>query len=119
MKEHVFESKLSDKEIQKNFESADVFSGIMQGLEEALAYEKSGAKSAAVVRKRSLPKVDVAATRKSLKLSQKSFAFVLGVSARTVESWESGRSTPSPTAKNLIFLIDSDPSLVQKLRPDI
>lgn len=119
MKEHIFESKLSDEEIKKNFESTDVFSGIMQGLEEALAYEKCSAGSAAVVRKRSLPKVDVAATRKALKLSQKSFASVLGVSARTVESWEAGRSTPSPTAKNLIFLIDSDPSLIKKLRPEV
>ena len=41
---------------------------------------------------------------------------VLGVSPRTVEAWESGKSTPSPTAKKLMYLISLDHSLVQKLQ---
>lgn len=119
MKEHIFKSKLSDKEINKNFEDDDIFSGIMDGLAEALEYEKGNARAATVVRKRKLPKVDVAATRNALNLTQEAFAAVLGVSKRTVEAWEGGRSNPSPTAKNLIYLIDSDHSLINKLRQDI
>ena len=109
-----FNSSLSDAEIKNNFKDIDFFSGIMEGLEEALAYEKGSAKAATFARKRSLPEVHVSETRKILKMSQKSFAAVLGVSPRTVEAWESGRTTPSPTAKKLIYLISKDPSLVDR-----
>ena len=116
MAEKLFESKLSDAEIEKNFQNIDFFSGIMAGLEEALAYEKGSAKAATFVRKRSLPDVDVSEVRKTLDLSQKAFASVLGVSPRTVEAWESGKSNPSPTARNLIFLISQDHTLISKLQ---
>ncbi len=116
MTEHILKSTLSDEEIKANFKDTDYFSGILTGLEEALAYEKGSAKAATIVRKRSLPDVNVADARKSLRLTQKSFANVLGVSPRTVESWESGRSTPSPTARKLLYLLSTDHSLLQKLQ---
>ena len=116
MNDAVFQSSLSEKEIDNNFKDVDLFSGIMAGLEEALAYEKSGAKAATRARKRSLPKINVAKTRKDLKMSQKAFASVLGVSPRTVEAWEAGRTSPSPTAINLMYLIGQDPSLAEKLK---
>ena len=116
MAERAIISTLSDEEIKANFENIDFFSSIMSGLEEALAYEKGSAKAATIVRKRSLPDVDVAELRKSLNLTQKAFAKILGVSPRTVEAWESGRTTPSPTARNLLYLISLDHSLVQKLQ---
>ena len=53
--------------------------------------------------------------RTSLSMTQKSFANILGVSCRTVEAWECGKSTPTPTAKKLIYLIQQDHSLVDKL----
>lgn len=116
MAERVIKSSLSDEEIRANFENVDFFSGIMSGLEEALAYEKGAAKAATIVRKRNLPDIDAAAARKSLNLTQKSFAKVLGVSPRTVEAWESGRTVPSPTARKLMYLLSIDHSLVQKIQ---
>ena len=116
MSERVFNSSLTEEEIEANFSNADFFAGIMSGLEEALAYEKGSAKAATIARKRSLPDIDVASERKALNLTQKAFARVLGVSPRTVEAWESGRTTPSPTARNLLYLISLDHSLVQKLQ---
>ena len=38
-----FTSALSEEEIARNFENVDIFSGIMAGLEEALAFEKGAA----------------------------------------------------------------------------
>ena len=70
-----------------------LFNGIRKGLEEALAYEKGKASAETIARKRSLPDVDVKAERESLDMTQKAFVNVLGVSRRTVESWETGRST--------------------------
>lgn len=40
--------------------------------------------------------------RRHLNLSQERFAASLGVSFKTVNRWENGRSTPSPMALNLI-----------------
>ncbi len=116
MAERELISNLSDEEIKANFENIDFFNGIMSGLTEALAYEKGNAKAATVARKRNLPDIDVAGTRKLLNLTQKSFAKVLGVSPRTVEAWESGRTTPSPTARNLMYLLSIDSSLIKKLQ---
>ncbi len=116
MTEPVFKSNLSNEKIESNFKDVDFFSGIMSGLEEALAYEKSSAKEATITRKRSLPDINVVSERKALNLTQAAFAKLLGVSPRTVESWESGRSKPSPTAKKLIYLISLDHSLIEKLQ---
>ena len=116
MSDKVFKSKYSMEEIENNFKDADFFCGIKEGLEEVLAYEKGKASAETIARKRSLPDVDVKAERESLDMTQKAFANVLGVSKRTVEAWETGRSTPSPTAKNLIYLISKEPDLVLMLQ---
>ena len=116
MTEPRFNSNLSEEEIEENFKDVDFFSGIMSGLEEALAYEKGNAHAATIARKRSLPDVNVAGTRRELNLTQKAFAAILGVSPRAVEAWEAGKTNPSPTAVNLIYLIAQDHSLVKKLQ---
>jgi putative transcriptional regulator len=116
MGELIFTSSLSNQEIDDNFKNIDFFSGIMAGLEEALAYEKGTARAATFARKRNLPQVDASAIRKSMNMTQKDFANILGVSKRTIEAWETGRSTPSPTAKNLLYLIQNNPDLVAQLQ---
>lgn len=115
MSELHFKSSLSTEEIENNFKDIDFFSGIMEGLNEALAYEKGKANAKTFARKQSLPEVNVTEIRNSLCMTQKGFASVLGVSSRTVEAWECGKSTPTPTAKKLLFLIQKDHSLVEKL----
>ncbi len=115
MKELTFESSLTEKEIAENFKNISFLDGLMQGLNEALAYEKGTARAETYARKQSLPDVNVAKERASLNMTQKSFAALIGVSKRTVEAWECGKCTPSPTARKLIHLLSIDPSLVQKL----
>ena len=115
MSELIFESSLSVEEIEENFKNVDFFSGVMDGLQEALAYSKGKAAAETFARKRSLPTVDVNELRKSLGMTQKIFASMLGVSCRTVEAWEAGKTTPAPTAKKLMYLIKEDPALIQKL----
>lgn len=116
MADATFKSSLSMEEIEKNFAEIDFFSDLMGGLEEALAYSKGKASAETFVRKRSLPVVNVASIRESLCMTQKAFAAILGVSCRTVEAWESGKSTPTPTAKKLMFLLQEDHSLIEKLQ---
>jgi len=57
---------------------------------------------------------DIKATRKKLGMSQSVFAVVLGVSKKTVESWENGRYTPDGAARRLISMFQADPSLPEK-----
>ena len=116
MADLVFQSSLTMEEIEDNFKDVDFFSGIMEGLQEALAYEKGTAAAETFARKRSLPDVDVAEIRKALSMTHRVFADVLGVSARTVESWECGKTTPTPTLKKLMYLIQEDHTIVQKLQ---
>lgn len=87
----------------------------MEVLNEALAFEKGTAKAETLSRKRSLPEVNITGVHMDLGMTQKKFSEVLGVSPSTVEAWECGKSTPTPTAKKLIFLIKEDNSLVDKL----
>lgn len=115
MKELEFNTSIPIEQIEDNFENVNFFDGIIEGLNEALAYEKGTAKSETIVRKRSLPDVNVSQIRNSLSMTQRAFATALGVSCRTVEAWECGRSNPTPTAKKLMFLISEDHSLIQKL----
>ena len=113
MSEPIFKSSVSMEEIEANFKDVDFFSGVM---EEALAYKRGKASAETIARKRALPTVNIKEMRLSLGMTQRTFAEMLGVSRRTVEAWESGKSTPTPTAKKLMYLIQEDHSLVQKLQ---
>lgn len=110
------ETPLSMEEIEENFEDFDLFSSMEEGLEAALAHHRGEEVPGLVVHERTLPDVDAAEVRRSLSLTQRAFAAVLGVSCRTVESWESGRSSPTLMARKLMYLIQEDHSLIQKLQ---
>jgi len=57
---------------------------------------------------------DIKETRKKLGMSQGVFAIVIGVSKKTVESWEAGRYTPDGAARRLISIMQADPSFPEK-----
>jgi len=52
--------------------------------------------------------------RDVLGLPQTAFAFICGVSNKTVEAWEAGTNTPSGAARRLFELIEKDPSLLER-----
>ncbi len=86
------------------------FKSIMKGLEESLEYAK-GDKSKA--RKMNVTVAELPAyrdkeikrIREDLNLSQRNFAFVLGVSQKTVEAWESGRNMPQGIARRFLQML--------------
>ena len=97
----------------------NVFESMMQGLTEAVAYEKGEqtARSASVT---IAPPPEVSADevkelRQSLHMTQRTFAALMGVSNKTVEAWETGENTPSGAERRLLYLLDSDPALVARL----
>ena len=108
MEENIFQSALSTEEIEQNFENFDFYTGLSESLNEALAHAKGEDVPGTVVRKRSLPDVNVAEVRASVHMTQKAFA--------SVEAWECGRSNPTPTARKLIYLIQEDHAIVNRLQ---
>ncbi|MDR3149020.1 MAG: helix-turn-helix domain-containing protein [Oscillospiraceae bacterium] len=52
--------------------------------------------------------------RKKLDMTQSVFAIVIGVSKKTVESWESGRYTPDGAARRLISVLQQDPEFPER-----
>ena len=110
-----FQTPLTMEEIDKNFESFDFFSSLKSGLEEALAFEYGGASGGTVSRTRASSALSAADTRAKLNMTRKEFASTVGVSVRTIESWESGRAAPSATAQKLFTLLRDDPTLAKKL----
>ena len=95
------------------------FDALMGSLEDAAAFAQGDTSRARVVEVDdpvpAYAAKDVARTRAELNLSQRALASVLGVSVRTVEAWEAGRNVPSGAARHLLFLLDGDHSLVQRL----
>jgi len=101
----------------------NVYEGIMQGLHEAIAFKKGDVSKARTrvlstvepVQVSAYKPADIAKLRKNLNMSQRGLAVAIGVSPRTVESWEAGKSTPSGVANRMLYLIEKDYSLVDKL----
>lgn len=90
-----------------------VFDEIKIGLNEAIEYEKGNLK--ANTRTLSITPIEeftaneIKDIRKNAGMTQMLFAKFLGVSLKTVESWEAGRNHPSGTACRLLSLTKTDP----------
>ena len=54
-----------------------------------------------------MKKLDTTAIRKKLKFSQSEFGALLGVSVRTIQEWDQGRSRPNAAATTLLRLADA------------
>lgn len=96
----------------------NVYESIVQGLNEAIEYEK-GNLNAKTVKMSIAPLPDIESTqvkdiRKSLDMTQRMFAAVMGVSIKTVEAWENGTNTPSGVARRMLSLLQSDPEIPTK-----
>lgn len=90
------------------------FDKIMTGLQEA-ADHLSGKQTGAVVHMVRVPKkVNVAALRRRLKLSQSGFAARFGLDVRAIQDWEQQRRTPDRATRVLLAVIDKEPEAVDR-----
>ena len=86
------------------------FDSIMKGLTESLEYAKGDSSKARkiTITVAELPQFhdkQIKQIREDLNLTQRNFAFILGVSTKTVEAWESGRNIPQGTAQRFLQLL--------------
>ena len=57
----------------------------------------------------------LAATRRTVGLSQARFAALLGVSVRTLQDWEQGRRVPTGAARTLLRVAEAHPEVLREL----
>lgn len=99
----------------------DYYQSLKDGLEDAVAFINGDISRGRVIELEAPDPIpmyeaeDVIRTRRDLNLTQSALAYVIGVSAGTVDEWEKGKNRPSGTASRLLYLLDGDHSLLDRL----
>ena len=98
---------------------SSLFESIKQGLSEAIEYEQDKLPKARVDKISVAPlhtysRAKVKAIREQQRMTQKLFAQALGVSVKTVESWETGTNKPSGSASRLLEMLENESELFEK-----
>lgn len=95
-----------------------MYEGIMQGLQEALDYEKGKIKNVRTHKVSILPLEDFTASeikeiRLKSKMTQQTFASCIGVTKKAVEAWEGGRCRPDGAARRTLGLMKANPNFAK------
>jgi putative transcriptional regulator len=93
----------------KKYMSDERFQQLLGSVKEMNAVRRGDAKPKRVT-VRELP--EALEARQKLKLSRSEFASAIGVSERTLESWEQGRRNPSGAASVLLKIAKQNPKAV-------
>ena len=95
-----------------------IFDEIKLGVEQAIEYEKVNLKAKkttlSITPLDTFTPQEIKEIRNNTGLTQNLFAKYMGVSVKTVESWESGRNHPEGAACRLLSLTRSDPNFPLK-----
>ena len=89
---------------------SSLFEDLKTGLQEAIDYEKGSGKAKAktlvIVPVKKYSNTEIKAIRNKSGMTQAVFADYMGVSKKTVEAWELGRTHPTGPAYRLINILD-------------
>lgn len=100
-----------------------VFDDIVASLNE-LKDHAEGKSTGVIVHRRTLPNVvdvpdftaqEIKEVRLAAKMTQKTFAACIGVSTKSVEAWEGGRSRPDGAARRILGLMKINPSFAEEM----
>jgi putative transcriptional regulator len=94
----------------------DIGSELIAGMENALAHARGRKRAAreSVIRVRVPERIDVAALRRRLGMSQAAFAARFGFSVKNIQNWEQGSRQPEGPARAYLLVIDRNPKAVQE-----
>jgi putative transcriptional regulator len=108
--------------MKKTYKDLTIGENLINSLEEAIKYEKGekvkGLKSHTIT-VAPLPDYkgkEIKEIRNELGLTQSIFAYVLGVSKKTVEAWESGKNHPAGPAQRMLSILEKDKSFLKKYK---
>lgn len=89
-----------------------LYKDLKEGLEEAIAYEKktgsAKVKTYMILPVKEYSSKEIRDVRKNAGMTQKVFAMYMGVSIKTVEAWEGGRTHPTGPAFRLLDILSAD-----------
>ncbi len=97
-----------------------VFDDIMESLSE-LRDAAEGKPTGVLVHRRTVKEVEVFSpqeikrVRLDAHMTQKTFAACIGVTPKSVEAWEGGRSKPDGAARRLLGLMRDNPNFAEKM----
>lgn len=106
--------------MKKEYKDMTVGEGLITALGQAIEYEKGRSVKGVKSRKISIAPLPhykgqkVKEIRNGLGLSQSIFAYIMGVSKKTVEAWESGRNEPQGPAQRMLMLLERDSTFLEK-----
>ena len=83
----------------------DLFSELQQSIAEFREFDAGRLK----LRRYEVREPDIAAIRRKTRLSQQSFAALIGVSLRTLQNWEQGHRRPTGPARALLTIVQANP----------
>lgn len=108
--------------MKKNYKDLTIGENLINSLNEAIKYEKGekvkGLKTYTIT-VAPLPNYqgkEIKEIRNELGLTQSIFAYVLGVSKKTVEAWESGKNHPAGPAQRMLSILEKDKSILKKYK---
>jgi len=97
---------------------SEVSESVMRGLREMLDHSQGKVELRSHYVTASPPKEytadEIREIRGNLNMSQGFFAEVIGVSKKTVESWEYGRGRPGGAAARVLFIAEKDPDALRR-----
>ena len=97
---------------------SEISESIARGLQEALDHTRGKLKLrsryVSVNPPRNFTASDVRKIRDNLNMSQAFFAEIIGVSKKTLESWEYGRGKPNGAASRVLTIAETDPEAFKR-----
>ena len=98
---------------------SSLFESVKQGLNEAIKYERGYLQGVKVDKITIAPlhtytAKEIKIIRAQHNMTQKLFAEALGVSVKTIESWEAGTNRPSGIANRMLEFLTLDDSLFER-----
>lgn len=88
-----------------------LFNDLREGLEEAISYEKGNGeakeKTFMILPIKEYGGKEIRAVRMKVGMTQSVFASYMGVSVKTVEAWEGGRTHPTGPVFRLLDILDA------------
>lgn len=92
--------------------SNTLFEDLVQGLNEAIAYEKGEGKARTktytILPIKEYSGSEIRSIRKKAGMTQKILALYMGVSQKTIEAWECGRTHPTGPAFRLLNILETN-----------
>jgi len=107
---------------EKEYKDLTVGEGLISALQQAVDYEKGKKVNGIKSTKISIAPLPhykankIKQIRNKVRLSQSTFAHVLGVSKKTVEAWESGKNEPQGPAQRMLMLLEKDNSILERYK---